>query len=387
MQQRNRSRYRDKHTRLPDSHEVADSTNNTTTTREYQQEVRCIKKTTEQRLIILLAKPIYDDVRQTYREGMEVDVSDTAAASRATKMHESLPDVFVKWLRATRILEALEARTMKQFTVGDPGSATSSIDIDPVETGLAKCDENNADTLFQRFLQAIYLHIVLGVDTDDDDAKRVTEKEVVRRIAEVLESITPTSSYFCSRATTAEDVSAPPTEEEKLFKDSGAVNENENENGNENENDTHEEWSGSSDGVGTGTDTDTDTPRGKSDEELDYRDDGGGGGNDSSDGSGDGPYGSGGGSITSGSDNEDGDDRSGVGSGGKLPTELINVARGRTLSRSNYVKTPIPTQLNGEVIRNGWKGAKNAAVSTAKGFKSTVKVVHNGVKQMMDKKE
>ena len=168
---------------------------------ELQKTLRSIKNAAEKRLFVLMTKPIFDNVNRTFSRGGIIDTSDRAIAAVVTVMAETLPDIFVKWLRSTRLLEAEEAQILAQ----------NDIDVDPIVAALPKCDSQDPTKLFVRFVHDIYIRIILGQDLQSQGLQ-VSENEVSRRMTEVLETIAPTSKFFCR-----EPASVPIADAEKLY--------------------------------------------------------------------------------------------------------------------------------------------------------------------------
>jgi hypothetical protein len=323
---------------------------------ELQRSLRAIKHGAANALTILMASQIEEDVNNSYKHGVSVSITEMSIAERVNRMDSSLPDIFLKWLRTSRLLEAEEARTLAKHLHG------AEHDIEPINTGMSKCEMKKASFLFARFVKAVYLHIIVG-NGHNKQFIPVTDEDVVKRISEVLESITPTSNYFCRRDPTMEDIPGGPTEE--LFKppeNSNTIDtpeitsEHVHEVGSKNS--TSEQQDGA---IDNGEDNMEEAPtQGESVETASMS------GSDPESGS------------DSGFESESQDDSdstivsvASMKKDNRTPIggdQLKHITKGNT-SRSKYVKGPHPGEMNNSVIQNGWKTAKKAAKTTFDGIK------------------
>ena len=307
---------------------------------ELQKTVRCIKLHAEKSLFVLMTKPIFDDVNMTFVRGLPLDTTDHAMEQRVSSMVVTLPDIFVKWLRASRVLEAEEARTLKVL-LGELDT-----DISPIQTRLSECDTKSPGTLFRHFVHSVYSHIITGQSMH---AKRleVTEAEVSRRITEVLKTISPMSYYFCR-----EPEEAVEAVNEDIYKDSIHSDAEHGDSDSEPEHTGHEpdhkEHSGDSDPRRS---DDSDSDRG-SESSFDERDRDRGSGQRRGQRSD---------SYTSEDEEEERDE--------PLPDEMINTLTPGNLQTSEYVTDQPPSAFTSEHVEK-LKGAWNNTTDYAvKGLK------------------
>jgi hypothetical protein len=332
------------------------------TRNEIQRNLRVIKQNTASRLVVMMATHIHNDVNRSYDMGRSLSVSDASTDERVNSMDVSLPDVFVKWLRTTRLLESHEASTLKNLIGGN----AQDVDISPVNMGLSGCEGQMAKVLFSRFLNAIYLHIIVGQGFGSQNMS-VSEETVVKRITEVLESITPTSNYFCRREAKESDVPKGVTAEKLFIDDDAERDENKGNsgsgNGDENARDTRDVRHSRDDGddpddmeVGKGNGSVSPLPS-----ESDYS-------SDSSIGSD---------SVTDVDDrdrerpgNSDEESESSKRSTRSSdPDNAMHLLSKEKQSSSNFVKEPRKPEIDGDVVRRGWKGAKSLATTAIDGVK------------------
>lgn len=316
---------------------------------ELQKTLRSIKNAAEKRLFVLMTKPIFDNVNRTFARGGIIDTSDRAIAAVVSVMAETLPDIFVKWLRSTRLLEAEEAQILAQ----------NDIDVDPIVAALPKCDSQDPTKLFVRFVHDIYIRIILGQDLPSQGLQ-VSENEVSRRMTEVLETIAPTSKYFCR-----EPASVPIADAEKLYvsaKDDEST---------DRPDDTSSPAQQPADYASTGGESDSGSSSSSEQKQpADYaptstESESGSGSDASSSGS------------ESGSDSEEEEPRRkymGVDEQRRpVPKGIVNMQKENMLNKqSDFVKKPNPSEIRSdhiETIKEGWEGATDTLKSAVSGVK------------------
>jgi len=323
---------------------------------ELQKTLRSIKNAAEKRLFVLMTKPIFDNVNRTFARGGIIDTSDRAIAAVVTVMAETLPDIFVKWLRSTRLLEAEEAQILAQ----------NDIDVDPIVSALPRCDSQDPTKLFVRFVHDIYIRIILGQDLPSQGLQ-VSENEVSRRMTEVLETIAPTSKYFCR-----EPASVPIADAEKLYvsaKDEVST---------DRPDDTSSPAQQPADYASTGGESDSDSSSSSDQKQKQPADDYAPTYTESESGSGSDASASGSESESgSGSDSEEEESRHkymGVDEQRRpVPKGIVNMQKENMLNKqSDFVKKPNPSEIRSdhiETIKEGWEGATDTLKSAVSGVK------------------